>query len=174
MSFPFVETLEREWETIRDEMLAIPRERFIHYGSDQAHAGQWLVFPLVNEIPEAIGENTRELAVANQPSCPKTMALVREIPNVSLASFALLAPGAHIYRHLDYDTPAGYRCHLGLITNPASRMGFGDDVQYWQEGRCLVFDPSCEHEAANDGESERYIFMLDVYASCYDPLPLER
>jgi hypothetical protein len=51
-----------------------------------AHAGGWLVYPLVNEIPEAIGEDTRELAIRNQPGCPKTMALVREIPDLSLAS----------------------------------------------------------------------------------------
>ena len=172
-SFPFVATLERSWEAIRDEMQAIPSERFIHYGSPSAHAGRWQVYPLVNEIPQAVGENTREVAFANQPSCPKTMALIGGIRDLSLASFSRLSPGAHIYRHFDYDDPAGYRCHLGLVTNPGARMGFGDEVQYWQDGRCLVFDPACMHEAANDGDSDRTILMIDVLASRYDPLPLD-
>jgi beta-hydroxylase len=37
----------------------------------------------------------------------------------------------------------------------------GDQVQDWQEGKCLVFDDTTEHEAWNRGDRTRVVLLID-------------
>ena len=80
--------------------------------------------------------------------CPETARLVRRIPGMTMAGFSRLAPGAHI-------------CHLGLRVPPGCALRVGDETRQWQEGRCLVFDDSYDHEAWNRGDGVRTVLLVD-------------
>src|SRR5215470_11228679 len=93
---------------------------------------------------------------ASMPSARSSGAaarLVRGIPGMTMAGFSRLAPGAHITPHRGYEGYSGFvlRCHLGLVVPEGCALKVGDETRGWQEGRCLVFDDSYEHEAWNRG-----------------------
>lgn len=102
--------------------------------------------------------------------CPQTGKLLDSIPGgVVLAFFSVLAPGMHIKRHRGAYKGV-VRCHLGLIVpepRTAVRMQVGDEMVYWEEGKCVLFDDTHKHEVWNDTDSIRVVLLFDVYR----PLP---
>ena len=54
-------------------------------------------------------------------------------------------------------------CHLPLIVPPGCGFRVGGEVREWREGELLVFDDTVEHEAWNDGASDRIILIFDVW-----------
>jgi aspartyl/asparaginyl beta-hydroxylase (cupin superfamily) len=54
-------------------------------------------------------------------------------------------------------------CHLGLVVTPGSSLRVGPEVVTWQEGKCLVFDDSFEHEAWNRSDSERVVLLIQFW-----------
>jgi beta-hydroxylase len=82
---------------------------------------------------------------------------------LSTAGFSSLAPGTHIAPHTGY--PDGLlRCHLGLIVPKGCGIRVGTETRYWEEGKCLIFDDTLEHEAWNKGSSTRVVLLVDFKA----------
>ncbi|MGH7558102.1 MAG: aspartyl/asparaginyl beta-hydroxylase domain-containing protein [Gemmatimonadota bacterium] len=101
----------------------------------------------------------------NCERCPETATLVDGIEAAHAAGlvyFSRLTPGAHIAPHCG-PTNARLRCHLGLEVPPGARLRVGADHRAWQEGRCLVFEDSFEHEVWNDADRPRLVLILDVW-----------
>jgi ornithine lipid ester-linked acyl 2-hydroxylase len=101
--------------------------------------------------------------------CPETGKLLDSIPGLALAFFSVLAPGMHIKRHRGAYKGV-VRCHLGLIVpepRTAVRMTVGDEMVYWEEGKCVIFDDTHKHEVWNDTDGIRVVLLFDVYR----PLP---
>ena len=85
---------------------------------------------------------------------------LEQIPNLTTAGFSALAPGTCIAPHTGY--PDGVlRCHLGLVIPPDCALRVGDDVQAWENGKCLIFDDTAEHEAWNRSDRTRVVLLLD-------------
>jgi aspartyl/asparaginyl beta-hydroxylase (cupin superfamily) len=80
-----------------------------------------------------------------------------------MAGFSRLAPGTHIKPHRGYEGYAGYvlRAHLGLDVPPNCVIRVLDQTRGWDEGKCIVFDDSSEHEAWNFGDRPRTVLLLD-------------
>jgi ornithine lipid ester-linked acyl 2-hydroxylase len=100
----------------------------------------------------------------NQKQFPFTTSLINKYPNVVSASFNLLEPGARILPHCG-DTNAIYRCHLGLeVPSGLPEVGFKvkDEIREWENGKWLVFMDAYKHEAWNNSDKPRYIFLIDV------------
>ena len=101
--------------------------------------------------------------------CPETGKLLDSIPDMVLAFFSVLAPGMHLKRHRGAYKGV-LRCHLGLIVpepRTAVRMQVGDEMIYWEEGKCVIFDDTHHHEVWNDTDSIRVVLLMDIYR----PLP---
>ncbi len=101
--------------------------------------------------------------------CPRTAALMREIPGMTTAMISILSPRKHI---LDHRGPykGVLRYHLGLIVPEdaeACRIRVGDDVRHWEAGRSMVFDDTFNHEVWNDTDETRVVLFVDVLR----PLP---
>ena len=81
----------------------------------------------------------------------------------ALDRFSRLAPGAHIVPHCGYEGYSGYvlRLHLALDVPPGCAIRVGTETRSWQEGKCLVFDDSFEHEAWNRGDRTRTVLLCD-------------
>jgi beta-hydroxylase len=57
--------------------------------------------------------------------------------------------------------------HLHLaprIPEPREKCGIrvGDEVRHWEEGKALVFDDCCRHEAWNDTDGVRAVLFVDI------------
>jgi hypothetical protein len=105
---------------------------------------------------------------ANARHCPGTMALLATLPQPDIdtispnAMFSLLAPGAHIPPHHGV---ANTRlvCHLPLVVPEHCWFRVGAERRQWRRGRAWVFDDTIEHEAANESEALRVIFICDIW-----------
>ncbi|HTY96262.1 MAG TPA: aspartyl/asparaginyl beta-hydroxylase domain-containing protein [Solirubrobacteraceae bacterium] len=166
--FPWVEHIERNWTVIRDEMATLLEDHdalpnFQDISKDQIEItddDRWKTFFLYGYGFEA------ELGVE---MCPRTAALMREIPGMTTAMFSILSPRKHI---LDHRGPykGVLRYHLGLIVPedaPACRIRVGDDIRHWEEGKSLIFDDTFNHEVWNDTDETRVVLFVDVMR----PLP---
>jgi hypothetical protein len=97
---------------------------------------------------------------------PVTTAILREIPEVTTFSpgvimISRLTPGTRIVPHCG-STNAVLRVHLPIIVPAGVSIRVADHTLRWQEGRCLIFDDSFEHEVRHDGQSDRVVLILDM------------
>lgn len=123
-------------------------------GQDQGNEGGWSTYMLC-----AYGH----WLDFNCVRAPLTTDLVRAVPNVQIAGFAVLHAGAHLPRHRGPSKALRY--HLGLrVPGPtgACRIDVGHDTHAWAEGVGLLFDDSVEHEAWNDTTEDRYVLFVEA------------
>jgi beta-hydroxylase len=149
--FEFVADLEAQWDAIRSEYLALPSDAFDPWIQRPMHGGGWTVFGLY-----AVGRPIPAACAA----CPRTARALRRVPGLSMAGFSRLAPRTHVNPHVGWAASV-YRLHLGLVVPTACRLRVAAETRTWQEGRCLIFDDTVEHEAWNDSESPRGVLLLD-------------
>lgn len=100
----------------------------------------------------------------NQKTFSRTSKIINSFPNIVSASFNLLEANSKIKPHYG-DTNAIFRCHLALIIPKAStQCGFTvkGETRHWEEGNMLVFVDANYHEAYNNSDEDRYIFLFDV------------
>jgi len=157
--FDKVSILEDNWQTIRDEALALYENGYIAKKDDLPASSfykdnRWTSFYLKcydTDIPSA-----RELA-------PRTMALIDQVPGMNLALFACLNPGKAINNHHD---PFAFtvRYSLGLSTPNSDKSGIivnGEDYK-WADGDSIIFDETFLHRAYNNSDVPRIILMTDI------------
>jgi beta-hydroxylase len=161
--FPWIVQVEQNWEVIRQELEPLLADRdalpnFQDISRDQIEItddDRWKTFFLFGYGFRA--ELTTEL-------CPRTTALMEQIPGMTTAMFSILSPRKHI---LDHRGPykGVLRYHLGLIVpkdREACRIRVGDDIRHWEEGRSLIFDDTFNHEVWNDTDETRVVLFVDV------------
>ncbi len=169
--FPWIEHVEQNWHVIREEAERLLDVRddlanFQDISKDQIEItddDRWKTFFLYGYGFEA------KLGVE---MCPKTAALMREIPGMTTAMFSILSPRKHI---LDHRGPykGVLRYHLGLIVPKdaeSCRIRVGDDFRHWQEGQSMVFDDTFNHEVWNDTDETRVVLFVDVLRPLPEPL----
>ena len=76
--------------------------------------------------------------------------------------FSLLAPHTHIPAHVGVSN-ARLVCHLPLVIPDGCWFRVGAETRTWSPGEALVFDDTIEHEAMNDSDSLRVVFIFDVW-----------
>jgi beta-hydroxylase len=166
--FPWIEHVEANWETIREELEGVLADHealpnFQDISKDQIEItddDRWKTFFLYGygfKAPLGI------------EMCPKTAALMRQIPGMTTAMFSILSPRKHI---LDHRGPykGVLRYHLGLIVPREAeqcRIRVGQDIRHWEQGKSLVFDDTFNHEVWNDTDETRVVLFVDVLR----PLP---
>lgn len=99
--------------------------------------------------------------------CPRTWAAMDTVPAPRIANsptvmFSLLRPGARIAPHTGmFNTRLV--CHLPLIVPPGCGFRVGNETREWQEGKLLIFDDTIEHEAWNNGSTDRVVLIFDIW-----------
>ena len=96
--------------------------------------------------------------------------------------FSVLAPGTRLMPHCA-STNARLTCHLGLVVPSATaaegggsspqrcRIRVGDKWREWEEGKCLFFDDSFEHEVEQYGSAPRAVLLIRFW---HPGIPPER
>lgn len=171
--FPWLAQLEAATDAIRAEMhAAIASTRaelvpYIEYGEHEALA-QWR--PL-NRNPDWTAVHLLrkgEVVTANAELCPRTMALLAQLPQPVIggaspnAMFSLLAPRTAIPPHVGVNNTR-LVCHLPLVVPEGCWFRVGDETRLWREGEAFVFDDTIEHEAMNPTDQLRVVLILDVW-----------
>jgi len=151
--FDWAPDLESAWEAIRAEYLALPTNLFDPWVQRQMHGQGWSVFGLY-----AMGQVIPGAYVR----CPQTSQVLQKVPGLSMAGFSRLAPHAHVKPHVGWAASV-YRLHLGLVVPPGCRLRVAEETRSWQEGSCLIFDDTVEHEAWNESDSPRGVLLLDFF-----------
>ncbi len=185
--FPFLTDLESHWLTVKQELdrllelefdlqnqitqeldiqslggdeslipptlqkMQIQQGRFIAWPETFLYETGWEVFGLYT-----YGHKLED----NCKLCPETTSLIEKIPGIITAGFSSLAPGTHIHPHVGY-TNKVLRCHLGLVVPDQCLLRVSDQTRSWQEGKCLIFDDTFEHEAWNKSDKTRIVLLLD-------------
>ena len=152
--FPFARMLEQNWQIIRKELLHLKEGQFLDWPEKHLYGEGWSVFGLYS-FGIKLDKNCK--------LCPETARLVLQIPGLSMAGFSHMKPDTHIAPHTGH--PEGVlRCHLGLIVPENCAIRVGDETRTWEEGKCMVFDDTVEHEAWNKSDKSRVVLLLDFKA----------
>lgn len=95
--------------------------------------------------------------------CPKTVELVKSIPSVNAALFAMLPPRSKLGAHRD-PFAGSIRYHLGLMTPNSDQCRiYIDGTPYaWRDGEDVLFDETFIHSVRNDTDDVRVILFCDV------------
>ena len=161
--FDWIPMLENQWKTVRDELdtvLAeaekIPAFHELSTGQKRISRGDnWKTF-----VFSVLGDHF----TPNCERCPQTAQLLNQIPAIRNAWFSIISPHYHIPAH-EGPSKGFIRIHLGLKI-PAEkencRIRVADQTIFWQEGQCVVFDDSYEHEVWNDTDEQRVVLFIDV------------
>jgi aspartyl/asparaginyl beta-hydroxylase (cupin superfamily) len=149
--FSFLANLKRDWQLIRDELLALNKTYFVEWPERNIYDGNWTVFGLYK-----LGEKVEQHCAL----CPITTKLIEEIPGLLSAGFSSLAPGTYIGPHVGY-TNRVLRYHLGLVTPENCAIRVDKETKSWEAGEDFIFDDTYEHEAWNRSESTRVVLLLD-------------
>ena len=161
--FAYVDTLEKNWKAIRaelDELLESPEQipAFHQISPDQ------------KRISKGDNWKTYMLRVFGHPMptncarCPETARVLDSIPSLQNAWFSILAPGYHIPPHRGV-TKGLLRCHLALIVpqkKELCRIRVDNQIRHWEEGKCMVFDDTFDHEVWNETDQRRVVLFLDI------------
>src|SRR6478752_2908060 len=159
--FPELAKLRDNWETSRDEAVRLFDDGFIRaaaknndWGFYSFFKSGWKRFYLKwydDFLPSA---NTL---------CPKTVELLKSIPSVHGAMFAMLPPGGKLGAHRD-PFAGSLRYHLGLVTPNSNKCRIlVDGVEcVWRDGEAFMFDETFIHRAENATDISRIILFCDV------------
>jgi beta-hydroxylase len=98
-----------------------------------------------------------------QTQCPRTVEILRGIPTIHAALFALLPAGGKLTEHRD-PYAGSLRYHLGLITpnSDACRIFVDGEPYAWRDGEDVVFDETFIHRAENRTDQDRIILFCDL------------
>ena len=159
--FKGLKLLLDNWQVIRDEALALDNLEKIKAAEKNDDAGfnsffrkGWKRFYL-------------KWYEAKHPSavqfCPKTVALLAQVPEVKAAMFTELPPGARLNEHRD-PYAGSLRFHMGLSTPNDDRCFINVNQQSysWRDGEGVVFDETYLHWAINQTDKTRIILMCDI------------
>ncbi|MEO5812009.1 MAG: aspartyl/asparaginyl beta-hydroxylase domain-containing protein [Rhodanobacter sp.] len=105
---------------------------------------------------------------AHCAQCPRTSEVLDSMPLVRVRDhapetlYSVLRPGTHILPHRGV-TNTRLVTHLPLIVPADCALRVGGETHVWQEGRCVTFDDTFEHEAWNHSTQTRAVLILDSW-----------
>jgi aspartyl/asparaginyl beta-hydroxylase (cupin superfamily) len=171
--FPWLEALEARTEEIRREYLALVADGGMGVRPYVAFdptlpANQWAE---LNHSPRWSAWFFLEDGVRNEAHCarcPATAALLDQLPLLDLpgkgptAMFSILEPHTRIPPHTGSSNVRA-TVHLPLVVPAGCGFRVGAQARPFEAGKAWAFDDTIEHEAWNDSDEPRAIFILDTW-----------
>jgi len=167
--FPWITELERHWQAIRDEALAIRAQEIPSLGDisfDHGRIAQdrrWRTLFLKGYGYRMAGNARR---------APVTARLIEKVPGLVTANFSVMEAGGHIPRHFGM-TKGMLTYHLALKApreREKCRMHLEEGetlhVLHWEDGQSFLFDDMFNHEVWNETDEDRYILLIQIKRPC--------
>lgn len=173
--FPWHAELEKHTDTIREELRGvldqpIGVEPFLGTNDNKLLKAQSLLDGTRGEAQwnSFFFHRHGEVFRQNAQRCPLTTEILDSLPLVHIRDhapevlFSILTPGSHILKHHGV-TNSRLVTHLPLIIPEDCAISVGGVEHAWQEGRCVTFDDTFEHEAWNRSDKVRAVMILDSW-----------
>jgi aspartate beta-hydroxylase len=173
--FPWHAELEKHTDTIREELLGvldqpIGVEPFLGTNDNKLLKEQNLLAGTRGEAQwnSYFFHRHGEVSEQNARRCTGTTEILGSLPLVHIRGhapevlFSILTPGSHILKHHGV-TNTRLVTHLPLIIPEDCAINVGGVEHAWQEGRCVTFDDTFEHEAWNKSDKVRAVMILDSW-----------
>jgi hypothetical protein len=171
--FPWIEEFEARTDAVRAELARALSDSqadftpYIHYG-EHMPLDQW------RELNNSPRWTSYEFYRQGQPiaerfeRAPATVRAMQALPQAIVplrspcAMYSALQPRTRIPPHTGV---ANFRLvvHLPLVLPPGCGFRVGSETRQWRIGEAWVFDDTIEHEAWNDSDEPRYIFICDIW-----------
>ncbi|MFJ7903105.1 aspartyl/asparaginyl beta-hydroxylase domain-containing protein [Streptomyces sp. NPDC096198] len=160
---PLVKELETQHGAIKKELTEAwtrRRDAFSDYEHYLTRQHNWQALYLYRDggiVPEsAVTAPTahrvlKEFAVDTRTICP-----------LLESHFSTLLPGAAVAPHCDLWN-FSINLHLAVDIPEGCSLTVAGETRSWEEGRCLLFDYSFQHEARNDGDRPRTCLLVDLW-----------
>jgi beta-hydroxylase len=165
--FPESKELEAHWKEIREELIEVLKDD-VHIPKFHEVDGIQRFISAKDQVPwRVFGIKAFDKWLEpNVQKTPKTVALLKRMPQVSLAMFSILDAGKRIPRHFGFFRGV-FRYHLGLMIPDTSKGGecyiiCGGERYDWKEGEGVLFDDTYMHEVWNKTDQRRVVLFLDV------------
>ncbi|MFD6287958.1 aspartyl/asparaginyl beta-hydroxylase domain-containing protein [Streptomyces sp. NPDC060205] len=160
---PLVAELEANHRAIKEETgsaWAARREMFSDYEHYLTRQQNWQALHLYREgglveesavVAPTAYRVLKESAVETGILCP-----------LLECHFSTLLPGAVIAPHCDLWN-FSINLHLAVDVPDGCSLTVAGETRSWEEGKCLLFDYSFEHEARNEGTAPRTCLLMDLW-----------
>ncbi|MET7908356.1 aspartyl/asparaginyl beta-hydroxylase domain-containing protein [Streptomyces avermitilis] len=160
---PIVHALEAGHQAIKEELngaWAARREAFSDYEHYLTRQENWQALylfqkgGLVEESAATVPTTyqlLKDVAVDTEKICP-----------LLECHFSTLLPGAAIDLHCDLWN-FSINLHLAVDIPDLCSITVAGETRSWEEGKCLLFDYSFEHEARNEGTRPRTCLLIDLW-----------
>jgi aspartyl/asparaginyl beta-hydroxylase (cupin superfamily) len=173
-----MDTVQKKWETLRDEGLAEMNAPIIELTRPQdidpsirlsmhGWVRGWTDDP--NWINYGLVYNSK-LMKTNGSKCPKSLRIMRNLMKkrkVIMAGYSLLKPRSKIPKHTDQKDGTPYDVyHIGLsVPDPTKcllgvRRGVETIIHNHKNGELICFDDRVEHWALNTSHQNRLVFYI--------------
>ena len=170
-AFPWLDDIEAAAADIRRELVdiladgpmalepyvALQEGVPVNQWKELNHSRRWSVYYLWRE-GQPVAEHIAR--------CPRTVEALSRWPrwdaNGPSALFSILDARTRIPPHTGVNN-ARLTVHFPLIIPPACGLRVGAERRQWEPGKALVFDDSIEHEAWNDSDAPRAVFIFDTW-----------
>ena len=173
-NFPWLDSVEAATDDIRAELVDVlaedtaALEPYVAHGTarsieqkwrDLHQSRRWGVYYLWRDgvpYPEHLARCPRTVAaLENWPRC--------EVPGASPnALFSILDTKTRIPPHTGVNNTR-LIVHLPLIVPPGCGFRVGGEQREWEPGKAFVFDDTIEHEAWNNSDELRAVFIFDIW-----------
>ena len=103
-------------------------------------------------------------------SCPQTLAILQQVPEIKGAMFSILPPNSQLTIHSD-PLACSLRYHFGLMVpnSPDCFINVDGKAAHWRDGEAFIFDETFPHFVRNDTDQYRLILMCDIERPMYWP-----
>ena len=159
--FPWSSALESGWTEIRAELDALrgnggeilPLAQVSPDHKRVASDGKWKSF-----VFEAYGYHVPR----NRALCPRTSALLDQVPDLVLAMYSIMDAGTYVPLHKGV-SKALVNAHLGLDV-PAGdcRIEVGGETRGWDNGKLLILDDTFPHQVWNNTAETRAVLLMQI------------
>ena len=156
--FSLTRELESRFSEIRAEALQVEPEHYYEEAENIGRTGSWQVCMFYEQ-------GRRNDFVCRQ--CPAIASILDHHPSIrrgaGLIYLSKMSPRTHVTAHQAHSN-LRVRCHLAIsIPQGDCAIRVGDEVRRWEEGKCMVFDDTFEHEVWNRTDQERLVLLIDLW-----------
>eukprot|EP01041_Mallomonas_annulata_P005673 gene5673-11451_t len=140
--------------------------------SDGGHA-DWKVFPFVHTFP-AYDESKQRWIGSTCEHCPRTAALLKQIPNLRTALYSRLGPNTLVSSHRGWADLANHvlrsHCCVNIPGGGLCGLIVDEEECIHKQGDIIIFDDSKYHRAFNKSGEERVVLIVDIVRPSNIPL----
>ena len=175
--YPELKILYKNISVINNEMKNViewtPWPEELSYGlkndNNVNDAGDWKVVPFLHTFP-ALDDSKMTWIGSTCTKCPKTVELLKQIPNVRTALFSRLSAQTSLKFHTGWADLANHvlRCHICLDIPEDNSCGLEvggsshGEIKYHKQDEIIVFDDSKAHRAFNCSDRDRIVLIIDI------------